>query len=141
MDFDDANEVVRSLRRLAMAQRGRKVDLLRKHGLQPGQDVVLMELAELGASSQNALADAVEVDEPSVGRSIARLESKGLVTRTVDPEDSRRKIVELTADGRKLIPKLKRIYVKLATEAVGEPGGAFHKRLLKTIDEATERLK
>lgn len=141
MNFDDANEVVRSLRRLAMAQRGRKVDLLREHGLQPGQDVVLLELANLGEASQNELAEAVEVDEPSVGRSIARLESKNLVARAVDPNDSRRRIVELTPEGRKLIPKLKRIYIKLATETVGEAGGPFHKRLLNTVDKTTDRLK
>ncbi len=140
MEFEQANDVVRALRRLAMAQRGRKVVLLREHGLQPGQDVVLLELARLGQASQNELAKAVEVDEPSVGRSLARLESKHLIKRTVDPKDSRRRVVELTPAGRKLTPKLKSIYVRLATETVGEPGGAFHKRLLKTVNETTARV-
>lgn len=140
MDFDQANDVVRSLRRLAMVQRGRKVALLREHGLQPGQDVVLLELARLETASQNELAEAVEVDEPSVGRSLARLEANGLIKRSVDPRDSRRRVVELTPTGRKLIPKLKRIYIRLATETVGEPGSAFHKRLLKTVRETTERV-
>ena len=49
MDFEQANDVVRALRRLAMSQRGRKVEMLREYGLQPGQDVVLLELAEIHA--------------------------------------------------------------------------------------------
>ncbi len=141
MDFEQANEVVRALRRLAMSQRGRKVELLRQHGLQPGQDVVLLELARLGQASQNELAEAVEVDEPSVGRSLARLESKQFVSRTVDPKDSRRRVVELTKQGKALIPKLKRIYIKIANETVGDAGGAFHKRLLKTVRETTDRFE
>lgn len=141
MDFEQANDVVRALRRLAMSQRGRKVELLRAYGLQPGQDVVLLELAELGQASQNELAEAVEVDEPSVGRSLARLESKHLVSRKIDPNDSRRRVVELTKQGKALIPKLKRIYIKIATETVGEPGGAFHKRLVKTVNETTARFE
>ncbi|MBJ7457695.1 MAG: MarR family transcriptional regulator [Thermoleophilaceae bacterium] len=141
MDFEQANEVVRALRRLAMAQRGRKVDLLRKHGLQPGQDVVLLELAELGQASQKELAEAVEVDEPSVGRSIARLETKNLLKRSVDPGDSRRRVVELTTQGRKLIPQLKRIYIQIANETVGDADGDFHKKLLTTVRETTDRFE
>lgn len=139
MDFEDANEIVRALRRLAMAQRGRKSVLLRDLDLQPGQDVVLLEIARLGQASQNELAKAVEVDEPSVGRSIARLEAKEFLTRSVDPGDSRRRVVELTAEGRKLIPKLKRIYVRLAREAVDTADSAAARRLLKTVEETTER--
>lgn len=141
MNYEEANEIVRSLRRLAMSQRGRKVDLLRAHGLQPGQDVILLELAELGETSQILLAEAVEVDEPSVGRSIARLEKKGLVERCVDPTDTRRRLVTLSPAGRKLIPKLKKIYVTIATETVGEAGSPFHKRLLKTVRETTDRFE
>lgn len=141
MDYEQANEVVRALRRLAMAQRGRKVELLREFGLQPGQDVVLLELARLEQASQNALAEAVEVDEPSVGRSLARLEKKGLITRAVDPQDTRRRVVELSPKGKKLIPKLKDVYVQIATQTVGEPGGTFHKRLLKTVGETAGRFE
>ena len=64
MKFDDAHDIVRLMRRLSMAQRGRKIELLRDLGLQPGQDVVLMELSFAGSTSQNELAAAAEVDEP-----------------------------------------------------------------------------
>lgn len=140
MDFETANDITRSLRRLAMAQRGRKSELLRKLELQPGQDVVLLELYELGQASQIELAQAVEVDEPSVGRSIARLEAKHLVTRSVDPMDSRRRVVELTPAGRELITPLKRLYISFAKQAVGELEGAQRTRLLNQLAETTARF-
>lgn len=141
MNFEQANDVVRSVRRLAMAHRGRAAELLRDHGLQPGQEVVLLELATLGQASQAELAIAAEVDEPSVCRSLARLEKQGLVKRTVDKNDARRRVVELSAEGRELTPKLKRIYMKLAHETVGDPTGHFHKRSLKTVRDLANRFE
>jgi len=139
--FESANEIVRSLRRLAMAQRGRKIELLRDLDLQAGQDVVMLELAAAGREvSQIELATAVEVDEPSVGRSIGRLEAKGLVERNPDPADARKRMVQLTPAGKKLIPVLKKIYVKFAEEASGGLGGADHKKLLAIVEETTARI-
>lgn len=140
MDFDTANDVVRRLRRLAIAQRGRKSELLHALGLKPGQDVILLELSRLGQSGQLELANASEVDEPSVCRSLARLERQGLVERVVDPNDARRRVVALSPEGRILVPKLKRIYMRVAQASVGEPGSATHKKALKALDEITERL-
>ena len=48
MEFHEAHEIMRLMRRLSMAQRGRKTELLRPLDLQPGQDVVLMELSLAG---------------------------------------------------------------------------------------------
>lgn len=145
MKFDDAHDIVRLMRRLSMAQRGRKIELLRDLGLQPGQDVVLMELSFAGSTSQNELAAAAEVDEPSVGRSIARLERKGLVKRSPDREDSRRRLVRLTPQGEELIPKLREIYMTVATQAVGdsEDIDALKQTLQLLVDrfELTERRR
>lgn len=140
MDFEQADEIVRSLRRLTITQRGRKSELLRDYGLQVGQDIVLLELSLRGSASQSELAQAVEVDDPSVGRSIQRLEAKNLVKRTVDPRDARRRVVELTADGRKLIPKIKRVYVQMATETVDGTSEAGKRRMIKLFNDTAERL-
>lgn len=111
---------MRLFRRVAMAHHSRKDAVLREHGLQPGQDVILVELSRLGPCSQVELAAAAEVDEPSAGRSIARLERRELVRRDLDPEDSRRRIVTLTADGEELIPVLQAMYAQIATELLGD---------------------
>lgn len=145
MEYAEAQEISRLIRRLAIAHRGRKVELLRTLDLQTGQDVVLMEIAAAGSTSQNEIAAAAEVDEPSVGRSIARLERKGLVKRSPDREDSRRRLVRLTPQGEELIPKLREIYMTVATQAVGdsEDIDALKQTLQLLVDrfELTERRR
>lgn len=140
--FESANEIVRALRRLAMDQRGRKIELLRDLDLQAGQDVVLLELAASGREvSQIELANAVEVDEPSVGRSLQRLEKKGFVERNPDPGDARKRMVQLTPEGEKLIPALKQIYIQFAEQVTGGLGSSEHDFLTDAVAFATARLK
>lgn len=139
-EFDQANDVVRALRRLAMKQRSRKIELLRELDLQAGQDVVLLEIHRLKKAGQNELAQAVEVDEPSVTRSIQRLERKSLVRRSLDPSDGRRRVVELTPAGKALIPRLRRIYVDFADQAAGAEDSRERKQLMKMLSEVTGRF-
>jgi DNA-binding MarR family transcriptional regulator len=141
IEFDQASEVVRTLRRLAMAQRGRKVELLRAMDLQPGQDVILLELDRLDGPNQTTLADAVEVDEPSLARSIQRLERKDLITRRAAPEDARHRVVELTPKGEKLVPKLKKMYIDIARQVAGDHGSDFHRQLIETLETTIGRFE
>ena len=46
------------------------------------------------------------LDKMQVSRAVAGLERAGLLTRTVDPEDRRNRILKLTASGRELLRKL-----------------------------------
>ena len=138
VEFDDAHKLMRLMRRFAMAQRGRKAEFLRARGLQPGQDVVLMELSLRGSASQNELARAAEVDEPSVGRTIRRLQRNGLVERREDPADARRRVVTMTPAGEALIPEIKRMYVEVATEAIG--GFDDMGFLIRHLTDLSERL-
>lgn len=140
ISFEAADELVRALRRLTISQRGRKAELLHSIDLQIGQDVVLVELHRLQRASQIELAEAVEVDEPSVARSIQRLEKKKLVQRSRDPRDARRRVVELTSVGEKLIPKIERIYLQFAHEVLGDGGEKERKRLLKLLNTTIGRI-
>lgn len=140
MDFKEADEIVRTLRSLTMTQRGRKSVFLRELDLQPGQDVVLLELSRLGQASQKELAELAEVDEPSVGRSIVRLESKDLVQRSIDPRDARRRVVELTAEGRRVVPKLKRLHIRFAKEVIDGVNDDAKREMLRIFRETTARL-
>lgn len=138
LDFQQANDILRGLRHLVAAERARKVDLLRQLGLQPGQELVLLELAGLQQASQIELAQACEVDEPSMGRSLTRLERRGLVERAPDPTDSRRRLARLSTDGERVIPALRALYVQLATELVaGYPELAW---LVEHLEEVSARF-
>jgi len=49
------------------------------------------------------IADALQVDRPYTTVIVNRLESLGLVERTIDVRDRRRKLVALTSSGRKSV--------------------------------------
>ena len=53
-----------------------------------------------GAMSQRELCDAVDLDRSTIADLVARMERRGLVVRSSDPEDRRRKRVGLTDFGR-----------------------------------------
>jgi DNA-binding MarR family transcriptional regulator len=65
----------------------------------PAQASVLTRLGRGDASTASALATAEHVRPQSMAVTLATLEQSGLITRTPDPSDGRRQIVELTAGG------------------------------------------
>jgi DNA-binding MarR family transcriptional regulator len=69
-------------------------------GLHPGQDRVLLELWVKDGISQRELGKRLGVEQPTVTKTLQRLERAGLVRRQRDPEDNRQVIVHLTVAGR-----------------------------------------
>jgi DNA-binding MarR family transcriptional regulator len=65
-----------------------------------GKVRVLMQL-ETGSRSLGDIAEALQVDRPYATVLVNQLEEIGLVERTPDPGDRRRKVVALTAAGRR----------------------------------------
>ncbi|WP_067706408.1 MarR family winged helix-turn-helix transcriptional regulator [Nocardia yamanashiensis] len=63
---------------------------------------VLTYLADEGEISQQAMADAMEIDRSEVVRLVDSLEKAGLVTRQRDPADRRRNFLVITAAGNRL---------------------------------------
>jgi DNA-binding MarR family transcriptional regulator len=72
-------------------------------GLTPPQHVCLIVLNRCAALDQISLGKAIGMDRATVGQVIRRLETRGLVRRTTAPGDARRRVVALTAQGRKLV--------------------------------------
>jgi DNA-binding MarR family transcriptional regulator len=66
----------------------------------PSQASALARLGKGGVSTVSALAGAERVRPQSMAAIVEALESAGLVTRTQDPSDGRRQIIELTDAGR-----------------------------------------
>ncbi len=65
----------------------------------PSQASALARLSKGGVSTVSALATVEKVRPQSMAASVEALESLGLVTRTQDPSDGRRQIIDLTAAG------------------------------------------
>lgn len=70
--------------------------MLRRIGLHPSQELVMMRLWEEGPQRQADLAAAIGTDTATMTRTIQRLEQGGFVRRTPSPTDKRSSIIEAT---------------------------------------------
>jgi DNA-binding MarR family transcriptional regulator len=70
--------------------------------------IALRTLDGLGPSCINRLAQELHLDSSTVTRQVGVLESGGLVTRHVDPNDGRSWLIDLTSRGRKAMRTVER---------------------------------
>jgi MarR family transcriptional regulator, lower aerobic nicotinate degradation pathway regulator len=100
---DQIGHLLRQAYRTASAHLAQR---LAAHNLKPQQFATLARLRELGATSQNFLGEAVGMERANIHAMVERLRKKGLVDTRADPGDARRRLVELTGDGRTLVETL-----------------------------------
>jgi DNA-binding MarR family transcriptional regulator len=93
------NHSLMLIHRLDRVARRRSEVALAPMGLRPRQAVALMILRDHGPLTQAVLGEALRLDPANVVGLLNELEGSGLLDRRRDPEDRRRHIVELTADG------------------------------------------
>lgn len=81
-------------------------------GKEPGQPIILMVLQEAAQEnrdvSQNDLAQALHVSDPTITASLKSLERQGYVAREPDPGDMRRKLPVLTPLGDEVATESRR---------------------------------
>ena len=81
--------------------------------LTPPQFAALAKLADVGETSQTQLGALVAMDAATIKGVIDRLKARGYVALERHPQDKRRLMVQLTAEGRvaleRLIPLARRI--------------------------------
>lgn len=82
--------------RLARLHRMHAGHLLRRIGLHPGQELVMMHLWELGAQRQTDLVRLMDSDAATMTRTVQRLEQAGFVRRRPSPTDKRASLIEPT---------------------------------------------
>jgi DNA-binding MarR family transcriptional regulator len=70
--------------------------------------IALRTVDGLGPSCINRLAQELHLDSSTVTRQVGVLESGGLVTRHVDPNDGRSWLIDLTSRGRKAMRTVER---------------------------------
>lgn len=118
MEFNQAHALNEALRAIGIRHRALAGALLAPLGLHPGQEVLLLELAEQGPRSQAQLAQASGCEPPTITNSVRKLEAAGLVVRHPSPTDGRVTIVELSDRGQLLLPQLKAAWQQLAERTV-----------------------
>jgi MarR family transcriptional regulator, lower aerobic nicotinate degradation pathway regulator len=101
------------LKRLGFAAKDHSHGAFEGTGLSPFHFAVLALLEEDPRETQAAIADALGYDRSHVVRLLDELEERDLVVRKRDPDDRRRHVVKMTADGRKALAKLRTIVSRL----------------------------
>jgi DNA-binding MarR family transcriptional regulator len=102
------NADVTSAARLRLALT-RVIRALRRHGessLTPSQVSALSTLEEFGAMRISAIATYESLGAPAATRVVASLEELELVRRTIDPDDKRASLIDLTEHGRRTLSEL-----------------------------------
>ncbi|MEV3856543.1 MarR family transcriptional regulator [Streptomyces sp. NPDC050095] len=85
-----------ALARVARLHRTAAGRQLRRLGLYPGQEFLMMHLWDKGPVRQSELIKSVELDPSTVTKMLQRLEQAGHVRRSPDPGDRRAVLVEAT---------------------------------------------
>lgn len=81
---------------------------------------ILGRLYDEGPSRLSALAAVFGLDLSTVSRQVQALRSAGLVTRTVDPSDRRASLLDLTAEGRDELLRVRRLRRAVVHELLAE---------------------
>jgi DNA-binding MarR family transcriptional regulator len=118
------------------------------HGVTADQFVLLARLAEQDGVTQQTLARRASSDSSTIRAMLILLEGRGLVARERSPEDSRARLVTLTAKGRRLFQRLLRssepIRIQMLARFSADEAQALVdnlRRLIENLALANERRK
>lgn len=103
------------------------------------QFAALAVLAERRELSQRELGDELDVDRSTVADLVSRLVRNGFVTRTTDPVDARRYVLELSDSGRvalnELGPRVADAQVTLAAALSAEDAEQLRELLQRVVTD------
>jgi DNA-binding MarR family transcriptional regulator len=101
------------LKRLGFAAKDMSHAAFEGTGLSAFHFAVLALLEEDPRETQAMIADALGYDRSHIVRLLDELEERELVLRKRDPEDRRRHVVKLTAEGRSMLGRLRAVMRQL----------------------------
>ena len=113
---------------------------VRKLGLTRAQWMVLTRLHRHAGASQSELADMMEVEKPTAGRLIDRLEAKGWVERRVHKTDRRINRIYLTPEAERVHKRIWKIAKETVNDAMSDLSRAESVQLLELLGRMKSRL-
>jgi DNA-binding MarR family transcriptional regulator len=128
------------LARLGAESRRRWARMLADHGLTPHHFGMLMTLDQLGMAHQRRLSELVGIDPRNAVPVIDLLHQRGLIQRTDDPADRRRRAIRLTPAGQTTLNDLRQAADAIEHDMLKDLDDhqqAILHRLLLTLFEAT----
>jgi DNA-binding MarR family transcriptional regulator len=114
---------------------------IRKLGLTRAQWWVLTHLYRSNGVSQTELAETLEIEKPTLGRLLDRLESKGWVRREHDASDRRVWRVHLTDEVEPALRTMRKIAAELRRDALTGISTAERERFVDTLLAIKENLR
>ena len=93
------------LKRLGFAAKNRSVDEYERFGLNPYHHAILALLEGSAPETQAEIADALGYDRGTLVGLLDELEERELIERHRDPDDRRRHVVRITADGKRMLAR------------------------------------
>ncbi len=101
---------------------------------------VIMTLYFFKTKSQQSLADQVNRDKSSIFRTAAALEKKGLLKFKKDPNDARKKILELTDTGKFVAKQIGELISKIEKEIGEALSNRPKEEFLKELQNAAKKI-
>ena len=106
---------------------------VRELGLTRAQWWVLTHLFRADGITQTELADVLEIEKPTLGRLLDRLEAKGWVRRTHDARDRRIWRVKLTKAVEPALRELRAVAAELRRDALAGLSAAERERFVDSL--------
>jgi DNA-binding MarR family transcriptional regulator len=110
------------------------------HGVVPGQYPALLCLYEENGLTQAEIGSRVHIEQPTIAKTLQRMERDGLIRREPDPDDRRRVRIHLTSAARALEHTLAATAREINARAVDGLGTAEAARLLDTVTRIIANL-
>jgi len=114
---------------------------IRKLGLTRAQWWVLTHLYRSNGVTQTELAETLEIEKPTLGRLLDRLQSKGWVRREHDASDRRVWRVHLTEEVEPALRTMRKIAAELRRDALTGISAAERERFVDTLLAIKENLR
>ena len=110
------------------------------HDLTFSQYITLKKLAT-GTAGVTDLARAAEVNPGAMTRLLDKLEAKGLVTRTADPDDRRATNIGLTDAGQRIWLDINQCGMRVREQAMAGMTEADRSQLTRLLEQARDNLQ
>jgi MarR family transcriptional regulator, temperature-dependent positive regulator of motility len=123
------------------AMRRRWVEMLSRFDVTPSEFKVIMSLAEVDSIGQRQLAELVGIDPRNCVPIVDSLAESDLLSRQIDSNDRRRRVLRLTAKGQRLAKELESVNAELEADllsSLSPKEKADLRRILITVMDAAE---
>jgi DNA-binding MarR family transcriptional regulator len=116
------------------------VDQMRALGVHPGQNFLLEELRAEEPLSTGELARRMHVEVPTVVRMTQRMQAAGLLQRQRDPNDRRRVLISLTAQGKRAARAMPRLLDTISEQALTDFTEGERQTLIELLQRVISNL-